>query len=410
MLTLSAANRAVLSYLRSKWGVVLAFLFVWLLVHVIFFQFTSADLELFLYDWFDYYDQVPLGEALRNPISNYTGPYTYLLFGAKLLQRLVNYQFPAIVMIKLINLPFELITVYLGLMILRYFTDKERLFFYGFALLLFHPIVLINGAFWGQCDIIYSSMLLASFMFLLYKKDLWGVIFFSIALTIKFQAMFFSPLILALVFSKRIKWVWLGIIPAVYLMLHVPSLVAGRPLWDVLTIYLNQAGSVPLLTVNAPNIYQFIPTTSVEWVGVLRIVGLLTAVGAAIWFALRVDKEEMASKPHTFLISAGLVLLFMPFIMPSMLDRYFFPAELFLLLLALVNLRYWPLPILVSSASLLVYYNSYGVIDLGLNALPSKIAAFLNGLALVILLIEFIPLKKKEPDSNQSGSDKPVSG
>lgn len=402
MVSLSEANRDIWKYLRSKWLILLFFIVLALMVKLVFYKFTSADLEIFLLDWFDYYDQVPIKEALSRPISNYTGPYTYLLLLAKLAQRGItsvgHIRIPDISMIKLIDLPFEFLSIYSGLVILRYFTANERTFFYGFALLLFHPIVLLNGAFWGQCDIIYTSLLLASIMMILYGKNFWGIIFFASAFSFKFQAMFFAPFVLALIFAGKMRWYWLGSIPVVYLILHIPSILAGMLILDILTIYLQQANSMPVLTANAPNLYQFLPALSGSGIVIGRIIGLVVTVTSAVVYAWYSAKHGKLSDRNGLLLGACVILVLMPFLMPSMLDRYFFPAEIFLLLLAISQPKWWLLPVMVSFASLLVYYNSYGVITLGLNAAPSKAAAAINSAALLIVLYLFLRKKEKAPD------------
>ena len=395
------AHRSIWEYLQKKWITVLAFLVLAMVVHGLFFRFTSADLEIFLFDWFDYYDQVSIQEAFRNPISNYTGPYTYLLFISKLIQRgvslLFNWELPDIVMIKLINIPFELLSVYAGMMTIHFYTKDERKLFYSFALLLFHPIVLINGAFWGQCDIIYTSFLLVSFLLLLYKKNFWAVFVFGIAFTFKFQAIFFSPLLLAFVLNRRLDWYCLAVVPLVYLSLHIPSMIAGRSLWNIIAIYFYQADSIPVLTANAPNLYQFIPNLSASGVVIVRVIGLTLTVVLAVWYAARAARHIELSDSLGVLLFACLVLILMPFVLPSMLDRYFFTAELFLLLFAIQNPKYWYLPLLITTASLFAYFNSYAVINIGLNAAPAKLGSVLNSLVLIIVFFLFFKFTKREP-------------
>lgn len=399
-LTMSKASQDIWVYLKKNWIVVSIFLFVSLLVHLVFFQRTSSDLEMWLFDWFDYFDQVSLKEALRNPISNYTGPYTYMLYLSKLIQRLLFNAFGVsisdIVMIKVVNVPFEILTIFMGMLVIRFFTDDERKLFYSFTLSLFYPAILINGALWGQCDIIYTSMVLTSFVFILYRREFHGILFFAVAVSIKFQAIFFSPLLLALILNRRMKWYLLGTVPVVYLILHLPSLIAGRGLVVVLSIYLTQANTVPYLTVNAANFYQFFPDLSVEWINMLRVIGLIITVLVALGFAFYVARRDKQSDDLFLLVSACVILMVMPTIMPSMLDRYFFTVEVFLLLLAVLTPKFRILPFFVGSSTLLVYYNSYKF-NLGINALPSKIAAIINSLGLLILLFLYFQ-KTKKPD------------
>lgn len=45
----------------------------------------------------------------------------------------------------------------------------------------------------------------------------------------------------------------------VYLVTIIPAWIAGRPLTDLLLIYLGQSQKFKELTKNAPNLYQWIP-------------------------------------------------------------------------------------------------------------------------------------------------------
>ena len=391
--------KKIIGLLRSKLMLMGFLVFIALVLRVALFHYTSSDLEIFLFDWFDYYEKVPFLKALRNPISNYTGPYNYLLFITKTIQIFLDHKFGIeiadIAMIKMINLPFEALALFSSLAIVYFFRQQTQKLFMAFSLVLFYPILVLNGAFWGQCDIIYVSFLLASFAFILYEHPILSVVFFGIALTFKFQAMFFAPFLLSLFIRKQIKWYLIGLVLIVYLILHLPSLIAGRSFIEVILIYFAQAESMPVITANAPNIYQFLALPSSMDLLIIQIVGVVIAVSTGIMFAFLFAKRNLHISSKTDLIGVSLSLILMPYLLPSMLDRYFFAAELFLILLAVIDSYLWYLPTLTGLASLCAYYNSYQFLTLPINAWPVKFGAVLNGIVIIGLLLELFTGKQK---------------
>jgi hypothetical protein len=72
-------------------------------------------------------------------------------------------------------------------------------------------------------------------------------------------------------------------------------------------------------------------------------------------FIIWLGQREGAAKPYPAAALAALSLLFMPYVMPEMHDRYFFAAEVFLSVLACVDFRFLAPAGLVLSSSLINY-------------------------------------------------------
>jgi Gpi18-like mannosyltransferase len=139
-----------------------------------------------------------------------------------------------------------------------------------------------------------------------------------------------------------------------YLVMMIPSGLAGRPWLDLLTIYLHQAQNYSDWTLNAASLYVFIPV----WVPKSATLIFLLVAGALVagWMLLtmkKIDLTRPANLIHCALASTALV----PFILPHMHDRYFYPAEIFSFVLAFYKPRLWFLPLLFQASALLVYYN-----------------------------------------------------
>ncbi|MBN2047732.1 MAG: DUF2029 domain-containing protein [Anaerolineaceae bacterium] len=373
-----------------------------------FWQYETSDMHIYLLDWFNVYKTVPLGEALRNPISNYSGPYTYLLFLGTLLQtalqQVFHLQIPDIAVIKSISILFDFLAAGVVVWILNtQFHDNQKTF-RAAALVLFYPLAIINSSFWGQCDMIYTTFLLLSLGCLLRQKPTLAVICFAAGFSIKFQAAFFLPLLLLMLLDRRIRWFDLFWIPAVYLLMNLPSLIAGRPLFDVLFIYFSQAQSMPVLTANAANLYQLLPAAEMDHLALWQPIGLALTVLAGFFAPYFVHRKYPSLRPLQWVQFAVFTLILMPFVMPSMLDRYFFAAEIAALLLVFFQPRRWYYPLLLGCASLAAYVNSIFFMLLPLNSVWVKIGAFMNFIVLCVLCYDLF----LRPSSSQPKTVEPT--
>ena len=62
------------------------------------------------------------------------------------------------------------------------------------------------------------------------------------------------------------------LIPAVYLVSVFPSYIAGRPLMDLLSVFVKQSSHYEELSLQFPNIYMWISNDyyePVKWIGIL---------------------------------------------------------------------------------------------------------------------------------------------
>src|SRR4029450_13927923 len=123
----------------------------------------------------------------------------------------------------------------------------------AFALLatLFWPTPVVNSAVWGQTDMLYAAPLLASLFYVLADKQRAAWIAFAIAFSVKLQAVFFAPVLLALMLRKETPWTYSLYVPLVYALMVIPMWLAGRPMADLLTIYAVQMTEYTRLTLGA---------------------------------------------------------------------------------------------------------------------------------------------------------------
>jgi Gpi18-like mannosyltransferase len=342
--------------------------------------FISLDMSAFLFDW---YGKLVQGgfQVLREPFANYTPPYLYLLWIATLTRGIL----PEVVSIKLISIVFDLLNAWLVYRIVRIKTRQGPLPALAAAGFLLLPTVWINSAWWGQADALYTCFLLACVYFLMQGRPFEAMIALGFSFSIKAQAVFLGPLILLLILRRKIPWYYLALVPAVYLVMMLPAALAGASLFDLLTVYLGQAGDFQVLSKNAPNLYVFAPDSLYFPVLVL---GLVLALEFLLLWALIYRRRIKEFTPVVILLCALASVALAPFVLPKMHERYFYPAEVLSYILIFFLPALWYIP----AGYQLVSGLAYSVFLLGIappqSVIIIRLAAVLNTLVLACLLVQ----------------------
>ena len=310
------------------------------------FRFESGDYISHLGLWYDYIQTHGGFSALADNFSNYTPPYLYLMWVATKLP------VAKLAAIKLIAVPFDFLLAFIVLLTVRHKYQNKTILMLACFAVLFAPTVIFNSALWAQSDAMYTSFLVGAVLYLLRKRPVAAFVCFSVALSFKTQAVFLAPLFLILYLKKRVPaWV-VVLFPAIYFVFVIPAWLAGRPLRDVLTMHWQQAETFKQLTMNAPNLYQWLPD-DYDLFGRFGIVLALTAVFV---FCLVVWKSRAEITDELLVRLALLSLLLVPFFLPRMHERYFFPADVVAIVYAFYFPRRFYVPLVVGLVSLLSYF------------------------------------------------------
>src|SRR5262245_13038767 len=151
---------------------------------------TTLDTDVFVIPWFDRlasFGYAALGGFMPDRHGetggNYSPPYYYLLYLTTLFDGLA----PRLWLTKFISIAFDFIASAFAFALVRLHFSQRRAMLAAAALLL-APTVLANGAWWGQCDMIWVSLILGSLYFTMVRKPLAAVIAFAIGFSFKAQA------------------------------------------------------------------------------------------------------------------------------------------------------------------------------------------------------------------------------
>lgn len=357
-----------MKFIKKKPILFVLFFILGIVVRVLFFPFMNDDLDHSLLPWFAFIQSHNGFSALEFAFSNYSPAYPTLLVLFSYLKFI-----PPLVSIKLISVIFDLLTAWLAGKIVYKITNSSSKSLVASILVLFSPVVILNSSFWGQCDGIYTFWILLSFYYLISEKSLPAVLSFGMALAFKFQAMFFAPLLLIYYLKTKKNLLNLLLTPIPYILTAIPTLLAGRSFTEVMLIYVDQSSFFRSLTMNAPNFYVFLPNYRYDLLVPAGIIA--TSIAFIVLFALIYFSKKPVS-PAFWLRYAAFFLFLIPMVLPKMHDRYFYPAALFLLILAVVDWKSWYLGFGLQITSVLTY--TYFLTEDHQGWLPIEIVAFLQ--------------------------------
>ena len=288
--------------------------------------------------------------AFATNFSTYSPPYLYLLY---LIIR-INPDLPSLIEVKLPGLICDFLCAYYVYRIVRVKSTSSILPLTAGLAVLFAPTVILNSAYWGQADSIYTAALVACIYYLVTRKNWLSMLAYGIALSFKLQAIFLAPFLFALFLRKMLNWKELLLIPFVLFLSLVPSWIAGRPISDLLNVYLNQSSQFETITMNAPSIYTWVPPTK-EVFNLLYVPGILLGGVMAFLLVVLIYKSKAELTPSTIIELSLISFMLIPFFLPKMHERYFFPADVISIAFAFYFPEFFFIPMAMSAISFLSY-------------------------------------------------------
>ena len=315
----------------------------------------TADYRFILSQWYAFIAENGHFAALQYDFSNYNVPYLYLLAAVTALLPGLH----PLVAIKAISMLFDLALAYFVYKCVEHkhrdsATRSTVPILAGLAAL-FAPTVVLNSAAWAQADAIYTTFLVACLYFLIAGRQAVALIAFGLAVSFKPQAVFLAPLFLWLIAKGQLRWRHLAWVPLVYLATAAPAGLIGRPWGDLLSIYVRSQEYLDLLRrlqMNFANLYAWIPDDLYyDWwpLGVVFAVCVVLLVAGAVYRSAAQITAEMTVFLATYSV------LVVPFILPKMHDRYYFPADVIAIVLAFYLPRCWYVPVAIGAVSVSLY-------------------------------------------------------
>lgn len=329
---------------------VFSFLIRWKLMPV-----ESADFWGFLEDWMVQIRQGGGFKSLDHQISNYTSPYMYLMCLVSYLTENNLYG------LKMISVVFDYLAAAAVFLTVYQLTENVRRAIMGMAALLLCPTVILDGAYWCQCDIIYTTFLLFALYYFFKDNSRLCLIFVGISFAFKLQALFLVPFFLIMWLKRKtikiMDFLW---IPAVYVISALPAWGFGRDFKELMGIYFDQANTYPWGTLEYPNIYALLGEAMPD----MRHAGEVSGAGTfmtiillgCIAYYFYVKKMNLTGELMITLALFTTALIV--YSLPHMHERYGFLVDLLAIIYGMLNRKKLPAAcgfILISVLSFMPY-------------------------------------------------------
>ncbi len=322
-----------------------------LAARLFFFDFESGDYRAWLRPWYDFF--IVHGRwhglgVLTDRVSNYPPLYMYLVSLSTLLPIRELYA------IKTLSVVCDYLAAWYVWRLVKRRCGTQIQAYGSALLLLFLPTVVLNSSMWGQCDIMYTTGFLASLFYVLEKRPVAALVAFGISCSLKPQAIFWCPLLAGLFVTRQLPWKLFWIPAAVYVASCLPAIAAGRPPEEVLLHWGRVRDRAGLVHGATPSWYQFIGDSESPLLWLAGVLLALSCTGLLV-FSMKRHLDKGALQSGQLVAFALLSVLFPPFFLPGMHQRYFFAADVISLVYAFYFPFGWYAALLVQVASLTAY-------------------------------------------------------
>ena len=323
-------------YKMSKTTLIVLGLFLFSYVlRVLMAEFISGDYYIFLRKWVARYRELSLKECFVEQVGNYAVTYNCFLI---LFSRLPIFD---LYLIKTLSFYFEFAAAIMLVKIIALVRKEEfNPIYLGIALLLIIPI--LDSSQWAQCDAIYSFFAVAGIYFAMKKQSIWCFVMMGLGLAFKLQIILIYPLVLILLICKNsqgeryLYWKHIWYTPLSFMLASILPMMFGGDMFKAVKAYINQVfvGNLShALVGNCANIFLQLdwvtresilyPLLTFVFIGI--VAGLLATILIRTY---RAKKNSLEAIDILFL--AMYLPLMSVYLMPKMLDRFFYMADIFL--------------------------------------------------------------------------------
>lgn len=355
------------------------------------FEFESGDYIGYFKIWYEDLQRLGPKQFFLTTKSDYNHFFMYLW---------IPFSYTGIrslFVIKSIGLLFDLFGAIGCYQVVKHFCAEEWKARVAPLVYLLTPTVIMNSSLWGQVDGMYGAMVLWSFYFMIKDRATPSIVLLAFAFTLKLQTIFVFPFYLVMLLNRKFNWKQIIIFPLIFIGAVVPSWIMGKPLSDLLGIYIHQAGEYQVLSMNAPNMYLFannMPFEMTKSFGIWFSGALVTFI-LYIWYQSKRQKTDLDLLKLIFIFS-----VLVPFTLPAMHERYFFIADVFCVIFLIGGWYGRLVPSLLLFSSTL----SYLPFLTKLYLFEPHVWAVVSLLA-VILLVRMFMKEHFSPDHQLAGSN-----
>jgi hypothetical protein len=282
------------------------------------------DMSIFLEPWFAHIVHYGPIQAFAHPFSNYEPAYLYVLAIGSLFHAWAAPMF----IIKTLSVLGTLFMAFAFADLLKAAGADRR----GAFLLLVLPSVAINDALLAQCDALWVGCCMLGLAATIRGRTLHTMIWCGLAIALKLQAAFMAPVIIGAMIGQRAPLRHWTVPALVFVATLVPPFLLGWPAFRLLTVYMHQA-TVDQLVGRLANPWMFGTIYAPEFATHSFVAGYIAAGAAALVIAALAARNPR--DPKMLILLGALAGTALPFLLPKMLERYYFLGDVMTLGLAL---------------------------------------------------------------------------
>jgi len=248
------------------------------------------------------------------------------------------------------------------------------------------PTMLMNAGVWAHCDATFAMFTLWGLALLVDDHPMAGCILWGFALATKLQSAFLFPLLIVLFMMRRVQLRHVLALLAVYFLCHLPVLLDGQGVMNVISRYAMQLEEARWGTVrlsdNMPNVYKLMLVASTrEFSGM----GLYLGIASALLVVAALLRMKKPMNHDILLLSALLLACGLPLILPQMNARSLYLA-IMLGFACAGNARRMTAAALMEFVSLCAYMKSIFNFDV----VPMMALSLLAIAAAILVLLELV--------------------
>jgi Gpi18-like mannosyltransferase len=344
-------------------------------------RFESGDYLSQMQGWYTTFAQRGLS-ALHDGVTNYPPLYEYILLLSSYIGKFIS---PPVFAMKLPFIACDFVCAWYIYRIVRLHYASGPAPVYAALAALFAPSLVLNSSFWGQVDILYVTGLVACLYYILRNQGLPACLAYGLAISTKPQAIFLAPFLILLLLKNRLSFKYLLLIPAVYFITLIPSWIAGRPLFSLITLYTSQLDLFLRLTINAPNMYSWFPVDSYDY---LHLASTIFAISIVLLYISMAWQSKVTFSTPLLVYLALISVLLVPYFTPLMHERYFFASDVMSIVFAFFFPRKAYLALILNVSSFFAYQGFL----FGIETIPQEINALLLLGVIVILVWQLVVL------------------
>ncbi len=310
----------------------------------------SDDMLFYLAPWYDEIRESGSLRALKYQVGNYNIVYQTLI--ALMTYTGIN----CVYSYKIISIVFDFILALSSAFLTCELTKRKKLdvvFCLTYVSVLFLPTVILNSAYWGQCDSIYTFFVIMTILYLYKEKYVIAFVFLGLAFVFKLQAVFILPFIICYyLYKKKFSIMLFGISVLVFWVSGIPAYICGRELSTPFLIYAAQTDEYHSMYMNIPSFWMLAGDNYEIW-GRGAIITTLVLCGMGLYAILcgikKIDSAEQYMNTATWFVWTCILFL------PAMHERYTYLLDIMLIATSFVNKKYIKYAATSSVLSLITY-------------------------------------------------------